>query len=202
MKIPTHKLLALLILFVFVACSTVKKTTTSNIKEVVKSDTEVSKNTEAKQTSNFTDKSNIVESKTIAQADLDSSECDTRIIDYDTNKPIVDGTGKPPVLRETVISNRKHVKKLATITDKKDEQKNVQSNYTMLLKSNIDSMQHINTSLISKTETKETPVPNNWLKWLLSGIVICLAVGLFLKFKGLNLVSFIWKFIRSIFVSK
>ena len=171
------KLLLFLLIFIC-SCSGTKKLEKTNLSSNLKTDTEVSKKLDEKQTGSVNDQSVKTLDKKTDLSENKQKVTETKTTKFDGSKPIVPGTGKPPVIEETVKteteSNQKDIKIQESLTDKL----NLQISYTRELQVKIDSLMKVNASLISKTELKETVV-SNWWKWFIGGIGIGI-VSLFL----------------------
>lgn len=166
------KLKIMLLVLILISCTGVKKSAKTNVDQKEKTNTEVSKDMEVKTDLKVTDKSEKVTDKSLEQIETETNELETRIILYDTDKPIVPGTNKPPVKEEKVISNKKQSKTDIKTADNSTAKTNITANYTASLLSEIDSLQKVNASLIAKTDTKETQVNNSWYWWLIGGMCI------------------------------
>lgn len=90
-----------------ISCAPVKKLVKTDIKQLVETVTNVQKNTEAVTDTKVTDKTEKVTDKTIEQIEKEWNDLEIRITAYDTNKPIDSVTHKPPVISETVITNKR-----------------------------------------------------------------------------------------------
>ena len=155
----------------------------------MKTDTEVSKKLDEKQTGSVSDQSLKTSDKKTDSSEKKNKTIETKTTDYDPTKPIVPGTNKPPVIRETTKIVKESNEKDIQIQEGLTEKLNLQVGYTRELQSKVDSLQKVNSTLTSKSESKETPV-SNWWKWLISGIVIGL-IGMFF----LRKIPFIGRFI-------
>ena len=169
------------LLILFCSCSGTKKLEKTNLSSNLKTDTEVSKKLDEKQTGSVTDQSVKTSDKKTDLSEKKQKVTETKITDYDPSKPIVPGTNKPPVLKETVKTeteiNKKDLQIQETLTDKL----NLQKSYTRELQTKLDSIMKVNASLISKNESKEVPVMS-WWKFIIIGIVIGL-IGMFFIMK-------------------
>jgi len=170
------KLLFILLIFIC-SCSGTKKLEKSNLSSNLKTDTEVSKKLDEKQTGSVSDQSIKTADKKTDLSENKQKVTETKTTKFDGSKPIVPGTGKPPVIEEITKteteSNQKDIKIQETLTDKL----NLQKSYTRELQTKLDSVMKVNSSLISKTESKEVPVMS-WWKFIIIGIVIGL-IGMF-----------------------
>jgi len=187
------KKLLLLLIILLSGCSTLKKSEKETTKISVKNNTEIKSDSEAKTSGSTIDKTNQVISTVISSVDIDSTEMNIKIVDYDTNKPVIESTGKPPVLRETTISKRNHIRHQSLISNTGTVNKDIKSNYTILLKSHRDSLNSVNTSLISNSRSKESYSGFAWYKWLILGIGVSGLIWLIFKFKWYKFLSFLWQ---------
>jgi len=162
-------IMILLFVIVFTSCSSTKKVEktksdialnvdleskkkldeTTNVKTAASGETASSKNTESTE-----NKSKVTETKTTK---------------FDTNQPVVPGTGKPPVAEETVkteteVSN-KDTKVLEALTTKY----NLQVQENKRLKQSNDSLLSVKSKESSKSENKET---TTFPMWKLASVVL------------------------------
>ena len=162
----------------FCSCSGTKKLEKSNFKSTVDSVTTVAKSSDEKQTGSASDQSVKVLDKKTDSSEKKNKTIETHTTDYDPSKPIVPGTNKPPVIKETIRyikeSNEKDVQIQETLTDKL----NLQISYTRELQTKLDSVMRVNSTLNSKTSLSEKTV-SNWWRWMLFGIGIGV-IGLWL----------------------
>lgn len=166
MKTPHQKLIALLIAFVFFACAGVKKTEKIAVKESVKAQTELSKKVDKVQNLKVISQTEVANNKSIEEIEKLSENLETRLITYDTDKPVDVSTGKPPVKSERITTYVKSSQKDNKITDKSIDKINLKIDAKTVLKSKVDSNSNTNNKVVSKTETTEKPV-NEPLKWIL-----------------------------------
>ena len=118
----------LFILFIFIcSCSGTKKLEKSTLSSNLKVDTEVSKKLDEKQTDSVNDQSVKTLDKKTDLSENKQKVTETKTTKFDGSKPIVPGTGKPPVIEETTTteteSNQKDIKIQETLTDKLNLQK-------------------------------------------------------------------------------
>jgi hypothetical protein len=172
------KLIFILLIFIC-SCSGTKKLEKSNLSSNLKSDTEVSKKVDEKQTGSIYDQSVTTLDKKTDLSEKKNKTVETKTTDYDGSKPIVPGTGKPPVVKETIRIVKESNEKDIQIQEGLTEKLNLQIGYTRELQLKVDSLQKVNSTLTSKTESKEIPV-SNWWKWFVGGIVIGLVVMFFI----------------------
>ena len=124
---------------------------TTNIKTAASGETAVTKNTES--------------------TENQSKETETKKTVYDTSKPIVPGTGKPPVAEESTTTERETSNKDNKIIEETLSKNNLLVEENKRLKQTNDSLLSIKAKENTKAETKVTPV-NNWWKWTIFGIII------------------------------
>jgi len=169
-----------ILLIIFCSCSGTKKLEKSSLKSDIAAETNVTKKTDEKQAATINDQSIKNMDKKTDSSETKSKVTETKTTKFDPSKPIVPGTGKPPVIEETTKieteSNQKDIKIQETLTDKL----NIQISLTKELQQKIDSIQKINKSLSSKTENKETPVMS-WWKFIIIGFVIGLFAMFFIR---------------------
>ena len=192
-----NKLISLIIVIILVSCNGVKKTSKSDIafkndvKTEVKSDTEV--NESGKTVDKTTVKTDSTALKTLALIEKLTADWETRLKTYDTSKPVDPGTGTPPLASEMIMSNKQTKDRNLTQTVKnqtaKTENRNIESDYRLLIKQAVDSAMSANSKLIDKSTTSEKPPDTGW-KWLLAGMAISLLVWLIYHYKWWKFVSF------------
>lgn len=169
LKIIYSIYIALLLALSLTGCSSSKKLEKSKIDFSVASNTNVTKKTDEAQSGNITDKSEKSQDKKSESTENKSKIKETKVTDYDPSKPIVPGTGKPPVARETVTTEREDTKKSDKTTELLNQKLNLQIDYIKELKQSIDSQNSVISKLKSKEEKKVTV--NNWWKWCIAGLV-------------------------------
>jgi len=182
MKTTTHKLLALTVLFIFFACSSTKKVTETETKQSVKSETEVSKALDVKTELQVTDKSEKFTDKEIQTVEKLTDLWEKNVTEYDTEKPIVPGTNKPPVKSETIYTNTKQHDKKDVLKEHIKLKNDIVIDSTAILKSRNDSLQKVKDKLAHDTLLEETSSDKSLLGW----IVLVLFVGI--------IIFVIWKF--------
>ena len=99
----------------------------------------------------------------------DSSVLERVVISYDSDKPVNLVTGKPPVKSESFTTNKKISQKLTELSVSSTEKLNLKLDYIIEMKIQIDSLQSVISTLISKTDTEKSSFAN-WWKWLLAGL--------------------------------
>ena len=181
----------ILICFVM-SCAPAQKIEKSSLKSDIDKVTNVSKKTDEKQTGSVIDTSIKTADKNTESSEIKNKTTETKTTRFDGSKPIVPGTGKPPVIEEIIKteteSNQKDIRIQETLTEKL----NLQISYTRELQIKLDSMMKVNSSLISKTSLAETTV-SHWWKWLLAGVGIGL-IGMCFILK----IPFVMRFLSGI----
>jgi cobalamin biosynthesis Mg chelatase CobN len=180
----------LLFVIVFTSCSSTKKV------EKTKSDIALNSELESKKkVDETTNVKTVASGETASSKNTESTEnkskvTETKTTKFDTNQPVVPGTGKPPVAEETVkteteVSN-KDTKVLEALTTKY----NLQVQENKRLKQSNDSLLSVKAKESSKSETKETTTFPLW-KYISIVLGVILLVLLFDKF-GLLPKLFVW----------
>jgi len=197
---PLKGILVSLFFFVLLlSCSSTKKVSEIVTKNDVKTEAEVSKKTDiATGTQVATDQNRKENKQSDSNTQVNNQEqTNTSTIKYDTGKPIVPGTGRPPVLEET-ITNRQLT---GTIQNQTREIYSLQEiNRSLLLKVSI--MQHQVDSLVRVTDktklaaSAEDETESAWPWGAGVNVAIILAILLFCAWQSRGL---IWKFIKSVF---
>ena len=194
------KLILLFALIFLIGCAGVKKTTVSELKSDVKTETEVKKNTEVKETGSAATKTeknaDVQQKKNTSIAENDIEETTIHTILYDPKSKVDSLTNRQMIVSETIqksvkSKNKKEVVSTETLYSA-NEVTELFSQYFKSYNSKTDSLQKENISLKSEVTTKTEQV-NNWWKWLLVGIFIPVIVYYIIRFKWYNILSFIWK---------
>jgi len=192
-----NKLISLIIVIILVSCNAVKKTAKTDIAFKTNVKTEVKSVTEVKESGKTIDKTTVKTDstalKTLALIEKLTADWETRLKTYDTSKPVDPGTGTPPLASEMIMSNKQTADRNLTQTVKnqtaKTENRNIETDYRLLIKQAVDSAMSANSKLIDKSTTSEKP-PDTWWKWLLAGIGISLGVWAVFKYKMWKFLSF------------
>ncbi len=194
------------VLMFIVSCAGTKKVEKQQAKADIKIETQVQKTTDQTQTGTVTDKtissgsSNSQKSQELIEKE--TGEWESRLITYDTSKPLDSLTHKPPVASELVQTNKKVKDKKSTGTDNlmisASEVKDVVKAYTALLQQKNDSLSRVNATLQSKATTTTT-TKSNWWIWMIIGIFIPIGIQLAWRFTPLGKLSFIFNKIFSKF---
>ena len=200
------KLLLLLIIFLVAGCSGVKKTTKTDTRADVISQTEVKKTADENAsltTSVNTDKKTEASVKKNTSAEENESEETTiHTINYDSKTPIDSVTRKPVISQEIIQKtvkgkNAKSVESTELLYSQAEVQSLFQV-YFKMSKNESDSVNKVISSLKSEIVEK-TKKANNWWKWLLVGVCVPVIGWIVLKFTPAGKLSFIWKNIKAIF---
>lgn len=198
MKTPKSKLLALLVLFIFVACSGTKKVTQSNETLQVKTNTEVSKASDEKTdlttSVNTEKKADESTKKNTSVEENENEETTIHTIVYNTNLKPDSITKRPAIASETTQhttkgKNKKAVESTETLYSA-TEVTALFSKYLYSHNNKIDSLSKLNASLESELTTKTTPI-NNWWKWLLIGIIVPIVIWIIIKMNW-HTKAFVW----------
>lgn len=170
-------------ILLMVSCASTTKIEKSKLDSSIASNTNVTKKTDETQAGSITDKSEKAQDKKTESSENTAKVKETKITDYDPSKPIVPGTGKPPVVKETVTTEKEETQKSDKTEESLRQKLNLQVDYNKKLKQTVDSQSNVITKLKAKTETKVTTV-SNWWKWLLTGMGIgALIIGLIMHFR-------------------
>lgn len=143
---------------------------TTNVKTVASGETASSKNTQT--------------------SENQSKEKETKTTKYDPSKPIVPGTGKPPVIEETTTKEKTLSQKDNKILEETRTKNSLLVEENKRLKQSNDSLLSVKAKESSKSETKETTSFPLW-KYLSIALGIILLIFVFDKF-GLFPKLFVW----------
>lgn len=194
--------LILFLALLLISCNTQKKVTES-VTQKLQSNTEVSKensgteNAELKKNSTSAiDSSNI---KALQLFETWKKNYQANVKTYDTSKPIVPGTDRPPLASETTISNIESTDKNLQENSKsefsKSEMQQLEANFKKQYESKLDSLSEVNTSLKSKVTEAEKKL-SNWYWWMIIGAIIVIGIQLAWKFTALGKLSFLLQKIK------
>jgi len=200
--------LILLLIILLASCAPAKKVTKTNVTQKLQTNSEVKNENSLKESGELKkNNTSVIDSTNIKVLQLFENwkknyQANTKI--YDTSKPIVPGTNRPPLASETTISNiesnDKNLQENSNTKFSKSEIQQLEANFKKKYDSKLDSITKINTSLESEV-TEKTTQANNWWKWFLAGICICILFQLAWKFTPLGNLSFIWQKIKGKFVT-
>lgn len=200
------KLLLLLIILLVAGCSGVKKTTKTDTRADVISQTEVKKtadeNASLTTSVNSDKKTEATVKKNTSAEENESEETTIHTINYDSKTPIDSVTRKPVISQEIIQKtvkgkNAKSVESTELLYSQAEVQSLFQV-YFKMSKNESDSVNKVISSLKSEIVEK-TKKANNWWKWLLVGVCVPVIGWIVLKFTPAGKLSFIWKNIKAIF---
>lgn len=190
-------------LIVLVSCKPGEKLKTEN-DQALKTNTEVSKKTEATQTGNTSDQSKYkADSSAVRTQELIeklTAEWEARLRTYDTSKPTNPDTGTPPLASELVMTKRNTADKKLTenvnTTTSQSAEMDKQTEWRNTVKQWLDSAMQANSRTISNTtsETKATGWP--WWAWMLTGAALLALTWAVVRFGWWRKLSFILSFFR------
>ena len=181
---------SLALLLIVSSCVPVKKVEKSNLKADVKTETQVTKNTETKESGSAVAKtettSDLQQKKNTSVEENETEETTIHTILYDTKSKVDSLTNRPVVASETTQKTTKgKTKKAVESTEtlySSNEVTALFSEYMKSYTSKIDSLTTENSSLKSEVSTK-TEQANNWWKWFLAGVITAVFAGFAWKFK-------------------
>lgn len=186
----------LLLVIVFTSCSSTKKVEKMKVTESIVSNLDSKTDQSKNESLKVTDKTEKVTHKSLVQIENETTELETRINEYDTDKPIVPGTNKPPVKKETITTNKKLAKKDTKSLDNSTEKTTSDVAYTSQLEASMKLLQSQNAQLIAETNKKEIVSFTAW-KWFLAGMGVPMAIGLLVRFGAFSKVFvFVLKIFR------
>lgn len=174
------------LLLLLVSCSSLKKIDRSNVKVEVKTETEKSRVLDEKKTIKVSNESDEVTVNASANNQNENVESETRTIVYDTSKPVLALTGKPPVQSETTTTNRKVTQTSNKGSVSTFQKKNLKFDENSDLKQNEDSLSKVGQNITQTTEKKEVP-KNNWFRWIVIGACLPFLIWGVIKFKWYKL---------------
>jgi len=189
---------AMLLLFVIVfsGCSSTKKVEKAKVIESVASSVDSKTDQSKTESLKVTDKTEKITDKSLMQIENETNALETRITEYDTDKPIVIGTYKPPVKSETITTSKRLSQKDTEYLDNSKEKTTSDAAYTSQLEASIKLLQSENAKLVSEVSNKET-TSVTWWRWFLAGMCIPVAIGLLVKFGAFSkLFVFVLKIFR------
>ena len=204
LKIGYAIYIALLLALSLTGCASTKKVEKSDITQKQQTNTEVknenstTENGELKKNSTLAIDSSNIKAMQLFENWKKNYQTNTKI--YDTTKPIVPGTNRPPLASETTItnieSNDKNLQENSKTNLSKSEIQQLEANFKKKYDSKLDSLTKINTSLKSEVSTK-TEQTSNWWKWFLIGLV--LGSGITILIYQVKWYVPIWNLIKRIF---
>ena len=189
----------MLILFAIAiaGCSTTKKVEKAKVQEEINTSVDTKSDKAKAETTQVKTATEKVADKSITQIEAETRELETRITEYDTDKPIVAGTNKSPIKTETITTNKVVAKKDTQYADKGTEKTTADSTYTSQLKESNKTLQEQNIKLKTELETQKT-TGVAWWKWFLFGVAAALVLGLLIFWKG----AAAWASIKKIKITK
>src|ERR1035437_10025475 len=134
------KKLIFILLILLSGCAGIKKVEKTTTQATTKTDTEVKKSTDEKSGTVGTMADDKTSNKNTDQSETKNKVTETKTTDYDPSKAIVPGTGKPPVLKETVKTETELNQKDTKIQESLTEKLNYQINCTKVLQTKCDSL--------------------------------------------------------------
>ena len=149
------RILFIVLLSALCSCHTVKTTTDNSAKAKVDLESSYIENAD----------------NSIEKTEEVKTECGSRLITYDTSKPVDVKTGRPPIQSE-LISEKK--------TWRESESK-------VKLRSQITSNQKSNLKTENQSQTTQKPIIN-WIEWVIVGVGLSIALVLIWKFGWSNLI--------------
>lgn len=183
-----NTLYILLSIVLFCSCNQVKTLQKTNVKTNEKTLVDNSKDVDEKKTLSVSE--NVEKSTDVKnnQNVNEYSETETKIINYDTSKPIIPETGKPPILSETTITNKKGSEKNNNTVAKTTQKSVSKTDYKDNLEITEHSIKKDDKTQVEKIEIKKAPV----LTRIIIYVLIACFIWLFIKFKWYNILSFLW----------
>ena len=185
-----------LLVAVFSGCSSIKKV------EKTKSDIALNAELESRKKVDKTTNIKIVASgeidtsKNTQNTENQSKESETKTTKYDPSKPIVPGTGKPPVVEETTTKEKTLSQKDNKTLEETRTKNNLLIQENKRLKQTNDSLLNVKAKESSKSENKET-TSVTWWKWFLAGACVPVAIWLLIRFGAFSkLFVFVLKIFR------
>jgi hypothetical protein len=171
---------AMVLLFViaFSGCSSTKKVEKTKVNESVISAIESNNDQIKTESLKLTDKIEKVTDKSLTQIENETNELETRITEYDTDKPIVPGTNKSPIKKETITTNNKLSKKDTKSLDNSTEKTTSDAVYTSQLEASMKVLISQNAKLIADTNSKETTTFPMWEGAFISACLFALLYAL------------------------
>ena len=200
------KILITIIILLVAGCSGVKKTTKTDIKQDVISQTEVKK-TEAENESLTTTvtadkKTEATVKKNTSAEENETEETTIHTINYDSKTPVDSVTRKPVISQEIIQKtvkgkNAKAVESTELLYSQAEVQSLFQV-YFKMSKSESDSVNKVISTLKSEIVEK-TKKANNWWKWFLAGVCVPVIGWIVWRFTTAGKLSFILEKIKAIF---
>lgn len=185
-----------LVVIAFSGCSSTKKVEKTKSDIALNSELESKKKVDETTNVKTVASGETASSKNTQTSENQSKEKETKTTKYDPSKPIVPGTGKPPVIEETTTKEKTLSQKDNKILEETRTKNNLLIEENKRLKKINDSLLSVKSKESSKSETKETKSVT-WWKWFLAGMGVPVAIGAFMKFGAFSkLFVFVLKIFR------
>ena len=194
LKIGYAIYIALLVILSLTGCSSVSKLEKSKLDSSTTSDTQVTKKLDEMQTGKADLQAENTSNKVTENSENENEETIKATVNYDTAKPIIESTGKPPVASETTETTKKISQKNNKIEENLTGKLNLQVEQNKQLKQSVDSQNNVINKLKTENESSKKR-SNNWWKWFLAGI--CLPV---IVWVSLNWSKIVFPWIKKIFL--
>lgn len=194
----------IIILFVIVlsGCSTTKKVEKTKSDIAINSDLESKKKTDETTNVKTAASGETASSKNTQTSENQSKETETKTTKYDPSKPIVPGTGKPPVIEETTTKEKTLSQKDNKILEETRTKNNLLIEENKRLKQSNDSLLSVKAKESSKSENKETTSFPWWKQFFVLLVLFSLYELFFFIVKKIGLYSIIQTFFRKLFIVK
>ena len=179
-----------LVVIAFSGCSSTKKVEKTKSDIALNSELESKKKVDETTNVKTVASGETASSKNTQTSENQSKEKETKTTKYDPSKPIVPGTGKPPVIEETTTKEKTLSQKDNKILEETRTKNSLLVEENKRLKQSNDSLLSVKAKESSKSETKETTSFPLW-KYLSIALGIILLIFVFDKF-GLFPKLFVW----------
>lgn len=183
---------AMILLFVIVlsGCSSTKKVEKTKSDIALNSELESKKKVDETTNVKTVASGETASSKNTQTSENQSKEKETKTTKYDPSKPIVPGTGKPPVIEETTTKEKTLSQKDNKILEETRTKNSLLVEANKRLKQSNDSLLSVKAKESSKSETKETTSFPMW-KYISISLGVILLIFVFDKF-GFWPKLFVW----------
>lgn len=179
-----------LVVIAFSSCSSTKKVEKTKSDITLNSELESKKKVDETTNVKTEDSGETASSKNTQTSENQSKEKETKTTKYDPSKPIVPGTGKPPVIEETTTKEKTLSQKDNKILEETRTKNSLLVEENKRLKQSNDSLLSVKAKESSKSETKETTSFTLW-KYVSIVLGVILLVLLLDKF-GIIPKLFVW----------
>jgi len=196
LKIVYAIYIALLVVLSLTGCAGTKKIEKSKLDSSITSDTQVNKKLDEMQTGKADLQAENTSNKVTESSENENEETVKATINYDTSKPVIESTGKPPVASETTETTKKVSQKNNKIKENLTGKLNLQVEYNKRLKQSVDSQNNVINKLKTENESSKK-TSNNWWKWLLFGLI--LGSGITILIYQMKLYDVIWNILKKLF---